>query len=536
MLGRTRENNFDQLLDSSRNWYSRAVTQEFDVTWGSIPYFKAEVPHLQFNRCQTAFLDSDPDDLAIRRRAVMALAGSVLSPDGNQTNELDKWWGLIGVETASPRIADAICTLYDEAPERTFSTEEGMNEAFEEIYKTYDVNLAMQQAYRYAIFVNLVLIMPEWEDQTLRVLTPDYFRVKGKDDRIEELWLVYNDGGAKETQFKVWTRDTCYTMDSKGREIGRKENPFGRIPGTFLKLNKSNDLYGSGITEAAELNAWNNMMGFCATRTGIFQSHGILLAKNLDIRPGTQTGPGYVLSAKNLGGDPSTAPELEFITPNGKFLELETQRDQRVKAFQQNQGLPAYLVDGGTGTPPSGIALTISERGLNKRRKQHVPALLRAEQDLAELLALGVKLTDERPRTLEVDPAEFAVNFGKPESFNEPSEEFKFDLEKTQNGAMSPSAFVARYHGQVMTDEEAAAFIITNKKYFATTNELRATVGGAQALQSLVIAYEAGQVSRDAGIQQAVQVYGFTLQQAELMFVANVTPPAPEVSQIPRPV
>lgn len=65
----------------------------------------------------------------------------------------------------------------------------------------------------------------------------------------------------------------------------------------------------------------------------------------------------------------------------------------------------------------------------------------------------------------------------------------------------------------------------------ATSNELRTTVGGATAIQALLVAYGAGQVERDAAIATAMIIYGLSGEEAGRMFPERATPkPAMEPS------
>lgn len=58
----------------------------------------------------------------------------------------------------------------------------------------------------------------------------------------------------------------------------------------------------------------------------------------------------------------------------------------------------------------------------------------------------------------------------------------------------------------------------------AISNELRTTVGGVTAMQTLLIAYGAGQVERSAAIATAVIVYGLTSEEAGRIFSERATP------------
>jgi hypothetical protein len=456
-----------------------------------------------------------------RRRSVEALARSVLSPTDVPDNELKKWWSLFGVESISPKLADAICTLYNTPPYREFSLDGGTNDAFTELYDSFGVDHAIKDAYRSSLFTNVVALLPDWDTKTIKVLTPDYFRLVGSD----ELWIATGNGGWNETEFHVWSADTVKTVAHDGKLIKQEANPYGRIPAVILKLNRSNDIYGSGITEAAELSAWSNFIRFISTRIGVFQSFSVGFAKNLEIKTGTRIGPGFILAGENRGGEVGQNPSFEYVSPQGQFLALEEYRQSVIRSFERNQGLPGFLVDEGAGQPPTGAALQVMERGLNEKRKEHSHALIKAEKDLVSLIALQAKLFGKRDITADA----FNVQYADSETFGDPKVELDYDMYLTLSGLMAPSALVQKYMGLKLADEEADALIDKNKKFFAASNELRSTVGGATALQSLVVAYEAKQISRGAAMVLAVNLYDYPITVADQLFAPELLPTKPIV-------
>ena len=437
---------------------------EFQATWGNLPLFKGDIRHLEFCRVQTCWLESTLDDMQARRRSVEALARSVLSPTDVPDHELKKWWPLFGTESLSPKLADSICTLYNKAPYRVFSTEQGMQAAFTELYDLFEVNHAIKDAYRAALFTNVVLLIPDWDSKRIRVLTPDYFRLVG-DEIVEQVWIAEGSGGFAEKTFKVWSADEIKTVDHDGKLISREPNPYLRIPAVLLKLNRSNDLYGSGISEAAEIAAWSNFVKFISTRIGTFQSFSILHGVNLDLKQGTRVGPGYIVNSEMKMGDGVPAPSLSYISPNGKFNELEAYRQTVIRSFQRNEGLPAHLVDEGAGQPPTGAALQVMERSLNDKRDSHSHALIKAEKDLVSLIS-AIAFQQEK-RTLSADA--FSVQYADVQTFNDPSVELAYDETLKMEGLLSPSAYVLKYTNQRMTDAEAVAFIEKNKSYFKSS-------------------------------------------------------------------
>lgn len=454
------QNDFSD-VQSFYDWYPHAAGMEFRTVWGDLPLFKADIAHLEFIRVQTCWLDSTLDDMQARRRSVEALAISVLSPTGQLTNEIKSWWRFFGTESISPKLADEICTLYNTAPYREFSKDSGHNEAFTELYNRFKVNHAIKDAYRASLFTNVVALIPDWETKKIKALTPDYFRLVGDD----ELWIATGNGGWRETEFQVWSKDTLKIVDHKGKLISEEPNPYGRIPAVILKLNRSNDTYGSGISEAAELSVWSNFIKFCSTRIAIFQAHSVAVSKNMEIKPGTSIGPGQLLVGNNPSGETGSNPDFSYVSPDGKFKELEEYRQDVVRSFERNQGLPGFLVDEGAGQPPTGAALQVMERSLNNKRREHVEPLTEAEKDLAALISILAKHHENRDIIAEA----FNVQYAGTETFNDPKAELEHDDSLIAKGLMSPSALVLKYLNQRMSDEDAMTLINTNKKFFTTT-------------------------------------------------------------------
>lgn len=66
-------------------------------------------------------------------------------------------------------------------------------------------------------------------------------------------------------------------------------------------------------------------------------------------------------------------------------------------------------------------------------------------------------------------------------------------------------------------------------------NELRATVGGATALQDLVKAYSAGEIERASALALATELYGFELTIANKLF-PEIEEPEPELPPAGDPI
>jgi hypothetical protein len=235
-----------------------------------------------------------------------------------------------------------------------------------------------------------------------------------------------------------------------GRFYDEVEHGLGVLPAVLMKLIPSNDIYGAGMTEASEINAWSNVIRYFSTKIGMSQAFSTALATNLNLAEGTRIGPGHVIVANNIMSDASTKPEFVYVTPDGKFTELEKFRTSVLDAFQRNQGIPSFMVDM-SATPPTGIALLVMQRRLNEKRKLHKQAIRRAEMDLATLVSKIAKLHN---RSVLFDPKYFSVEFTA-ETMDDISS-LQYDAARFQLGWIAPATIAQKYLGlQNVTDAEA---------------------------------------------------------------------------------
>lgn len=444
----------------ARDWYDY-VGAEMQVTWGLHQMFKLELPELRFMRGQTIWLEGTLDDLRERRNAILGMARSVIG--NNLTGELEALWPMLGIDTASPRLANAICHAYVNPPIRTFSTDDSINDGFDDLYDKLNVNSVLDSAYRSALFTNMAFCY--WDGRCFQVLTPEYFRLTEDIDGGRELWMVRRESDG--LYFDVWN-DEVHTvrLGASGAVCKVEKNPYGTLPGVFLRFNQSQDTYGAGITEAADLNCANGLITLFERRIALYQGFSIGIATNFgeSIKAGQKISPGSILTPNNSGGDASTAPKLEYVTPDGKFAELGEYRDKRMNSFLRNQDLPGFLVDA-SGVPPTGVALQVAERQINARRRRDQNALRECEKDMAAFVAMLAQLIGRE--TLELST--FGVKFADPETFNSPEDSYAFDRQLAVDGFITPSALVQKYFGSQrgMTDEAAVALIKKNQAMFS---------------------------------------------------------------------
>ena len=430
---------------------------------------------MRYFRAQTIWLEGTQDDIRDRRRAILGMARGIISQRDAKEIEIDNLYPLIPIDTVSPRLANLICVAYKDAPERTFTEDNDANSAFDDLYEELNINEVMDEAYRAALFVNSVLILWSEEENKFLVLTPEYFRIEENG-----IWIARRTGipGVPkwaqtegevavsksligEIVYDVWS-DTTHEVRNSGGKINVSEsgpNKYGMFPGVLLKLHSSNDLYGAGITEAADLNAVTNLIRLFSIRIAFYQGFSVPVLKNYFGGGGTagkndmRIGPGKILQLNNTGSDASTDPDFKFVSPDGKFEELEGLRSSIVDSFYRSQDIPAYMVNENL-APPSGVALQIMEKPLNRRRASDLPGLRRAEKQLTKFIQ---KLAELKGRKKLISDA-FEIQYGNVQEFTDKTEELEYDSLLVGKGLMTASAFYQKYTKKQrgMTDDEAA--------------------------------------------------------------------------------
>lgn len=476
-------------LQGPMDWYE-AVGVELAVTWGTVSRFQWEIRNMRWTRATTCWLEGTHDDLRDRRRAVLGIARGIISEQASKNLEIDNLYPLIPVDTISPRLANLICIAYKDSPERTFNKDfEGVedieiNRGFDDLYDALNINEVMDQAYRAALFTNTVLVLWSDEEEKFLVLTPEYFRIAE-----DGIWIARRTGFTEaeraayprntpgivegEIVYDVWNDKTHEVRNHSGALIARlcEDNPWGMLPGVLMKLSPSNDLYGAGIVEAAEINAATNLIRLFAHRIALYQGFSVAVGINIKndsggsaAKNGISLAPGKLFNL--IDPDGTTHPDFKFVSPDGKFEELENFRNTIVKNFERDQDLPAYLIDE-TLSPPSGVALSVMEQPLRRKRKSHLMSLRRCEKTLAKFIE---KLAVKRYGRKSLKVENFEINYADPAEFSNQSEDLEFDLSKAANGLITPTAFVKKYHNvqRGMTDEAAIELMQKNKALFAS--------------------------------------------------------------------
>lgn len=446
---------------------------------------------MRYFRAQTIWLEGTQDDIRDRRRAVLGMARGLIDPKDMPDLEIDNLYPIIPIDTVSPHLANLICIAYKDAPERTFNKDadgeedDDINKGFDDLYEQYQIDEVMDQAYRAALFTNAVLILWSAEENKFLVLTPEYFRIEENG-----IWVARRTGipgvpkwaqpngpvsssntAIGEIVYDVWN-DKTHEVRSSGGKIMVSQcepNPYGMFPGVLLKLTPSNDLYGAGIAEAADINAATNLIGLFERRIALYYGFPIAVATNMRVdsagtgpKNNVRMGPGKVL---NLNDPDGTAhPDFKYVSPNAPFDKLHEFKQELLKSFERNQDLPAYLIDESI-APPSGVALQVMEQPLRRKRESHRPALRRAEKTLAKFIEI---LGNKRGGKLELE--NFEINYTDAQEFTDPSEELEFDNQKMLKGLTTPKAIAKKYLGmrRGTTDELAVAEFQKNKQLFAS--------------------------------------------------------------------
>lgn len=477
-------------LQGPMDWYE-SVGVELAVTWGQIPQWVWEVRNMRYFRAQTIWLEGTQDDIRDRRRAVLGMARGIISPRDAADLEIDSLYPIIPIDSISPHLANLICVAYKDEVMRTFCKDtdgvenDDVNKGFDDLYEELNINEVMDQAYRAALFTNTVLILWSAEDNKFLVLTPEYFRVEDNGVWVARRTgtpgiakysqptgeVTANNSAIGEIVYDVWSSNGAHEVRSSGGKIMVAEsgdNPYDMFPGVLLKLTPSNDVYGAGVTEAADINAASNLIGLFERRIALYYGFPIAVGTNIKDDSGgssaknnLRTGPGRLLRLQDPDG--TAHPDFKFVSPDAPFDKIQAFRQSMIKSFERNQDLPAYLVDENL-TPPSGVALTVMEQPLKRKRESHFAGLRRAEKTLARFV---LKLAEKRgQKTLELD--NFEINYADAIEFRDPADEVVYDDLRISRGYTTPSEIARKYLGvrRGITDAEALELLQKNKAAF----------------------------------------------------------------------
>lgn len=424
-------------------YYYDAFADEYRNIWRGMDLSDEEIYWRCYYRALVAFLRSDPDAIIDRRR----LLYSYLLPEfkvNSSTDTLNRYRKQLPVSSRVRRVVRNICTAYDQEPERTH-----VDERMRGIYEALDVASQFPKLYHRARLTGMVAVRPLYINGRWVVdyITPEHFTIAtDPNDWRTVSAITYTqaseDGGV---EYVTWSSDTITVTDANGRQRSTAPNPYGRLPFVFLRLGDEDGIYPSGMLELVEGQLDANKIKWLSSVNLTFTGSPVWVATNFNAKGGLSFSPDKVIAIDGVrvGEGFEAPPELDVVSPESAYQAIDDFGRIREQMLQQDEGIPASMVNDGQGDPPSGVARLIERSELTEIRYADQKSLAKFERDFAEVVGVvasvdaGVVITDT---SLEVSFADEGVVM-------EPEKEYAFDKQKMQDGVMAPEQFYGKWGG-----------------------------------------------------------------------------------------
>jgi len=451
----------------------RAFSAAFATIWGSTP-FADEVNNLSYFRALTCFLGSEPDDLTDRRRLMFSYLQNDFASE-KQEDTIVQLYNIIPIEQSSGRILRNLCTLYSQAPARSFTEQRSPAAPF---YERAGVDGAFRTAHKIAKLCNTCLIMPVVRDgkPEIDVLPPDLFRVDTDPNdfrKVTALWIpfsIVDAAGRTEIRFKVWTAERYETRSIDDRILSTEANKYGRIPAVFLQFTQSRtNFYGGGLWELLLAILDDNKLAFLANNDVLYSAFSVWVATNFG-NNNVRISPNRLLEVNkvvNAGEGMLAPPTLESIQGSGAFSMIEEFRDGRDRKNMRKNGMPESLVQGNPNLAPSGVAMMIDRLELIEMRAEDEIAFRRLESEFYPLFAqiLNSEIFADLSTTSAV-----SISYVDAGRYVDPVSEAAQNKARFEAGLIGAKEYLSTIidDTQFADDKEAADYIINNLSILRT--------------------------------------------------------------------
>lgn len=288
--------------------------------------------------------------------------------------------------------------------------------------------------------------------------------------------------------FHLWTRDTYYQLDEKGKDVRPPQpNPIGRLPVVVVRLGMP---VGGYYLDGIGGDLYDATIEICCLRTIQNRAYRdtfkqLVISGVLDPEKIPQ---GQVMGNPALPiliGDEGTASVLAFDPNLAAMSAMVGEREQSI-ATKYGISPDAWRM---SSQAQSGFAKRMDKGEVLKRNREDRKHLATAEADLYRVCALlSVQDgTSGLPGVGELDPeAPFVVDFAEPRFEEAPTEQARADAQAVQLGIRSVLDLVMRDNPD-LTEEEAVRMLALNRalnrrfldKQGATLLELLAAPAGS---------------------------------------------------------
>lgn len=454
------------LTHTTQEIFNEAFGMELMTVWSGTP-FTMETSNLSFFRAATAFIEKNQEAVSDRRSLLHTILKRDFKHDSAE-DTINKMRSILPSDAGiAKRAIRNLCAAYIKPPERRFGEKGKFNDSFRDFYETAAVDAALDRAYKIAKLTNVALVMPVIRNGELEldVYSADMFRVKtapGNYRQIDELWLQTVIGD--DIAYHVWSSTQYRLVSNKdGRTIEYSDNPYGIIPAVVLKLTHERDFYGGGLWELIEAQLDISKLQFFADQNVTYSGFSVWVAQNFGKENTFVLSPNKVIAVNDItsGEGQFLPPQLDTVSPEPHFLNIDELRDRRERRVLRQLGLPNSLIAENTGTQ-SGVSRIVEMQELIDIRTEDQNVLRRFERLLCKMIALVVNLNLRKGLP---ENGDVSVNFSEEQIFTEPEKEYALWKEQWQDGVMSTAEFVRRVtrNETITTDAEAIEYIKKNR-------------------------------------------------------------------------
>lgn len=450
-----------------REYYYDAFIDEYKQIWRGIDIDSEELYWRCYYRALAVFLQSDPQAIVDRRRLLYAYCKAEFKTD-YEHDTLNRYRKQLPIDSRVRRVVRNICSAYDEAPERVWTSD-----AMQGLYESMKIETSFPRIYTRARMTGLVMARPVYLNGKWHVdfMTPDQFTITtDPDDWRTVTSITYPQGAGDGIEYVTWTADTVARHDYAGREIASDDNPYGRIPWIALRLGDDDGVYPGGMFELMEGQLDVNKGKWLSTVNLTFAGQPVWVAVNMGSSNLTFS-PDKVIQLEGVraGEGMDVPPELVSVAPESAYQMIDDHARLREQMMQQAEGIPASMVRDSDGEPPSGVARLIERQELAEIRYSDQKALRSFEVDFAIMASL-VARTDAGMSLPDV-PLE-SVAFAEESVMIEPADEYALDKMKLADLVISPEQFYRKWGG--ISEDSLTAEIARRRAWLAPASDASA--------------------------------------------------------------
>ena len=344
---------------------------------------------------------------------------------------------------------------------------------------TIGYNLKVKDIFKKSKYYGLSEMFVYWDGEKVRleILTPDRYIVETTDNDYLKKEKIYiqksrNINGKFELICDVWTNETYSILLGDGtlekRPVGEQEldvqpNIYRKIPVIALRFSEGDsyfpepnwDLFHTQI--ALDIKRTNNFY------TEMFQTFGIYVATNLNMKAGETLSPNQILKAEGVKSD-DVAPSLQFISPDIDFAQLNNNIDFEVLDMLRSQGIntASASIDQKT---QSGTAKTIDELELMEERENVKENLYSFEIELLNL----IRIVHNANSLTKIPDGDFEVVYSEEKSIESIDDKVKRREMESKYGIKTPIDFIMEDFE--CSEEEANKIYEDNKAKEIPTEE-----------------------------------------------------------------